>query len=190
MLKHCTVSTYRVLAIVLTLSYPLLTAQAKPETGAAMRLEQLEATAAELAAAMGLNQPIQVAVVPDNKRVVSVEALSSPEDGYQILIEQSFLETLDSEECVAALAHELGHVWIYSHFPFLHTEALANEIAMRAVPRKSMAALYSKLWAYNGVAGKLEDLLGPDTQQGIAAMAAHPASPNANSPQRSGKDSR
>jgi hypothetical protein len=85
--------------------------------------------------------------------------------------DEQFLESLDQEELRAAVAHELGHVWIYSHFPYLQTEALANDIAMRLVSRDSLKKIYSKLWDHLGVSGKLDDFLRPEQ----AASASHSA---------------
>jgi len=59
------------------------------------------------------------------------------------------------------IAHELGHVWIFSHHPFLQTEGLANEIAMRVTPRNLLEKVYIKLWSHSGVTGNLDELLGP-----------------------------
>ena len=108
-----------------------------------------------------MRKPIQVVVVPENDNVVSVEPFVSGQ-GYRIEIERPFFDQLNEEEVVAALAHEVGHVWIFSHPPYLQTEALANEIALRVVPRKPMETLYTKLWKYLGVTGDLTEILGAE----------------------------
>jgi hypothetical protein len=72
-------------------------------------------------------------------------------------IDAAFLVHLDDQDLTAAVAHELGHVWIYTHHPFLHTEALANEIAMRVVSRDSLRRLYEKLWAFDGAHGNSDE---------------------------------
>ena len=60
------------------------------------------------------------------------------------------------------LAHELGHVWIYTHHPFLQTERLANVIGQRVTDRAALERVYLKLWAYERTTGvPLDDLLGP-----------------------------
>ncbi len=82
--------------------------------------------------------------------------------GYRVEIEQAFFDQLTDEEVSAALAHEIGHMWIFSHRPYLHTEALANEIALKVVPRKPLESLYIKLWAYLGTTGDLVELLGAE----------------------------
>jgi hypothetical protein len=88
--------------------------------------------------------------------------MAGPVPGYLISFDREFLQSLTDEEVLAAIAHELGHVWIYSHHPYLQTESLANEIALRVVDRQSMIKIYARLWAHTGVAGNIDDLLGPE----------------------------
>lgn len=126
-----------------------------------VRNAKLEKIAAQLAAALEIHKRVQVAIVPENDRVVSVEPFVSGE-GYRVEFERAFFDQLSEEEVTAALAHEIGHVWIFSHPPYLHTEALANEIALKVVPRKPFETLYTKLWTYTKVTGNLVDLLGAE----------------------------
>jgi predicted Zn-dependent protease len=78
-------------------------------------------------------------------------------------MELGFLRMLDDDELQAALAHELGHVWIFTHHPYLQTERVANSIGERAVKRIYFEKLYSKLWTYERQPGvPFEQLLGPD----------------------------
>ena len=72
----------------------------------------------------------------------------------------SYLELLSEAEVEAALAHELGHVWIYTHHPYLQTEQLANRIAMRTISRESLASVYQKVWQRLGEKGDLSAFLG------------------------------
>ena len=44
------------------------------------------------------------------------------------------------------VAHELGHVWIFTHHPYLQTEAGANQIAERLVARQTLERVYAKVW--------------------------------------------
>jgi hypothetical protein len=53
-------------------------------------------------------------------------------------------------------------VWIYTHHPYLQTEALANQIAMQAVTRSALEKLYGELWALDGSPGNIDELLGKD----------------------------
>jgi hypothetical protein len=126
-----------------------------------VRNARLEKIAAGMVEALEIRKRVQVVIVPENDRIVSVEPFLNGE-GYRIEIEAAFFEKLDEEEVVAALAHEIGHIWIFSHPPYLQSEALANEIALKVVPRKPLKTLYTKLWSYIGVNGNLEELLGAE----------------------------
>jgi hypothetical protein len=128
---------------------------------AGTRMPDLDEVASGLAVTLEVSRRVEVVVVPRNDLVVSVEPLLAPEQGYRVVFEQKFFDKLSDAEIAAALAHEIGHVWIYTHFPFLQTEALANEIALKVAPRKAMESLYDKLWAYTGVKGNIDELLGP-----------------------------
>jgi hypothetical protein len=59
------------------------------------------------------------------------------------------------------VAHELGHVWIFTHHPYLQTERLADTVAMRVVSRKSLDRVYAKVWERGGAKGSLAQFLGP-----------------------------
>jgi len=116
----------------------------------------------QLRAGLQIESDVQVAAVTYHPLVFSVEPLDKRKDHFVLSMEIDFLLMLDDKELHAALAHELGHVWIYKHFPYLQTERLANSIGMRVVPRENFEALYMKLWTYERAAGvPLEDLLGP-----------------------------
>ena len=80
---------------------------------------------------------------------------------FRLAIEDGFLERLSDEELDAAMAHELGHVWVFTHHPYLQTEKLANQIAMRVVTRDSLVSVYHKLWEHGGTKGNIESFLGP-----------------------------
>ena len=92
----------------------------------------------------------------------SVEPRPGHHGQFLLSIDTHFLALLDDQELRAALAHELGHVWIYTHHPYLQTEALANQIAMRTVTRPVLEKLYKELWAFDGTPGNIEQLLGAD----------------------------
>jgi hypothetical protein len=127
-----------------------------------VRDARMEKIAADLAANLEIRKTIQVAIVPFNDRVISVEPFLNGK-GYRVEFERAFFEQLNEEEASAALAHEMGHVWIFSNPPHIHTESLANEIALRLVPRKLLEAVYTKLWRYIGVTGNLVEILGAET---------------------------
>ena len=80
----------------------------------------------------------------------------------RIVIGDTMLDRYTPDEIEVVLAHELGHVWIYTHRPFLQTERLANIVGQRVVERESFEKVYSKLWVYEGASGvPIDDLLGP-----------------------------
>jgi len=82
--------------------------------------------------------------------VVTVERSQNGSGAFSLVMEAGFLETLNDGELEAVIAHELGHVWIFTHHPYLHTEELANEIAMRVVSRETLAGVYEKVWKRAG----------------------------------------
>jgi hypothetical protein len=86
--------------------------------------------------------------------MVSVE-FDDTDKGFLLSVEEEFIGELTDEELQAAVAHELGHVWIFTHHPYLQTEALANQIAQRVVPRASLVQVYEKVWKRQGTRGDL-----------------------------------
>jgi hypothetical protein len=107
-----------------------------------------------------ITSPIVVSIVPSNTLMMSVEAPTETRSTFLLSIDASFLDTLSDDELEAAIAHELGHVWIFTHHPFLQTEELANQIAMRAVKRESLERVYAKVWERGGTKGDLVRFLG------------------------------
>jgi len=118
-----------------------------------------------------------VTIVPANALMMSVEAPEEPTKPFVLSIDATFLNTLTDEEIEAAIAHELGHVWIFTHHPYLQTEGLANQIAMRAVSRASLERVYAKVWERGGTKGDLARFLGapPAPQPATAGLAADTA---------------
>jgi hypothetical protein len=109
---------------------------------------------------LALTHAVKVEVVVHNPLKASVEPVKvvtrkGTTRSFRLSIERAFLEKLTADELRAVIAHELGHVWIYTHHPYLQTEQLANAIAMRVVPRDNLAKVYSKVWAEAGPAGTL-----------------------------------
>jgi hypothetical protein len=129
---------------------------------ATLRAKRAQQILEDLCAELSIDQKVQLVVVPSDPFVFSVRRAEMQKDRFRLSMELGFLLELNDDELHAAVAHELGHVWIFTHFPFLHTERLANEIGQRAVSRDSFDKLYSKLWQYEGTRGvPLEQLLGP-----------------------------
>jgi hypothetical protein len=109
---------------------------------------------------LDIPQEVRVSVVLANTLVVSVQPHAAQPDVFVLSFEQDFLRQLSDEEMRAVVAHELGHVWIFTHHPYLQTEQLANQIAMRLVARETLEPLYDKLWKRLGVTGDLATYLG------------------------------
>ena len=105
---------------------------------------QLQALVDDLRTRLSIQDVVTVTVVPVNPRVVSVKAPPDFTQAFRIDIERDFLDTLADDELSAVIAHELGHVWVFTHHPYLQTEQLANEIAMRVVSRDSLDRVYGK----------------------------------------------
>lgn len=126
-----------------------------PETASADRLQRL---VDELRQLLAIEQAVVASVVTDNPLLVSVAA--RPGHPFMLAVEQGFLEALDGDEVRAVVAHELGHVWIFTHHPYLQTEALANQVALRAVSRESLERVYEKVWARGGSKGTLARFMG------------------------------
>ena len=103
-----------------------------------------------LKARLAVPHDVSVAIVADNPLMVSVEAQPGQKGAFRIAFERTFIETLTDSELEAVIAHELGHVWIFTHHPFLQTEQLANQIAMRVVSRQVIEAVYVKVRARGG----------------------------------------
>jgi hypothetical protein len=134
--------------------------------------QRVQTIADELRTRLDIHEPVRVSIVEVNRLLLSVEPVddSSPRE-FALSVEDGFAVTLNDAELTAAIAHELGHVWIFTHHPFLQTEQLANEVAMRLVSRDAMARLYDKVWKRGGTKGDLARFLGPETQRGLAPAA-------------------
>jgi len=123
--------------------------------------DRLEEIVRSLCARLQIRDDVSVRIDERNDKMVSSEPIAGQAHRYRISFDREFLDMLDEDEIQAAIAHELGHVWIFSHHPFLQTEGLANEIAMRVTPRNLLEKVYIKLWSHSGVTGNLDELLGP-----------------------------
>jgi hypothetical protein len=110
---------------------------------------------------LGIEAAVSAVIVPTNPLLVTVQRVGGPAT-FQMAFEERFLAGLDEEDLRAVVAHELGHVWIFTHHPYLQTERLANTVAMRVVPRESLARVYHKLWEREGTKGDLVRFIGPE----------------------------
>ena len=104
--------------------------------------------------------PVQVtaAIVPSNDWLVSVAPVTGRTQ-FVMSFQESFLDSLDPDELRTIVAHELGHVWIFTHHPYLQTERGANYVAMRVVSRENLERVYAKVFANRGVKGDLAKFL-------------------------------
>ncbi len=94
---------------------------------------------------LSIPQQVRVALVAENALMVSVQRDPERDGAFLLSFEETFLAMLTEADVRAVVAHELGHVWIFTHHPFLQTEQLANEIAMRIVARESLEPVYEKV---------------------------------------------
>lgn len=151
-----------VVALVLLRPLDLSAADSSSSVPTAPAVERVQAVVDQLRSKLGIPEPVQVSILPNVALVVSVEAPSEANQPFLFAIDAQFLARLTNEELDAAVAHELGHVWVFTHHPYLQTEQLANQIAMRVVTRESLALVYGKLWEQRGTTGDLQAFLGPD----------------------------
>ena len=112
----------------------------------------------EVRGQLALPVDVTASIVPSNALLVSVAPLTG---GTQFVMsfQESFLDGLDADELRTIVAHELGHVWIFTHHPYLQTELGANNVAMRVVPREHLERVYAKVFANRGVKGDLAKFL-------------------------------
>jgi len=147
------------LAIFILLGWAARASAAEP---GALPVAGLQQTVNSLCARLGITQQVTITLVDTNPRVVSMIPPPAPGDPFSLAVQTDFLDKLTDDEVTAALAHELGHVWVATNHPYLQTERLANDIAMRVVTRYSLSRLYAKLWALTGAEVDLTHYLGPE----------------------------
>ena len=102
----------------------------------------------DLAGRLSLKRDVVAAIVPLNPLIVSVVSPVNRDGAYRVVFEGTFLDTLTDDELRAVVANELGHIWIFTHHPYLQTEQLANKIALRLVPRSTLERVYHKVWPH------------------------------------------
>jgi len=120
--------------------------------------ERLQRVVDDLRVRLTIPNPVLVSLVAHNPLVVSVERDKAQDGAFTLFLEAGFVEALSDDELNAIAAHELGHVWIFTHHPFLQTEEQANEIALTVVSRDVLERVYDRVWKHTGVKGTLSYL--------------------------------
>jgi hypothetical protein len=131
---------------------------------------RLQEVVNELKTRLGISSDVTAAIVAHDPRLASVAAPTRDHEPYRLSIERAFVATLTDEELRAAVAHELGHVWVFTNYPYQQTEALANQIAMRIVERAHLEQVYYKVFQRGGTKQDLDSFLGP--RPALSAAAA------------------
>ena len=129
--------------------------------------EKLQSILSDLKTRLSISVPVAVTIVPTDPLVMSMKPPDGPDDPFLLSVDAAFLDQLTEDELEAAIAHELGHLWVFTHHPYLQTEELANQIAMRVVSRETLERVYGKVWERGGTKGDLNRFLG-STAAGLA----------------------
>lgn len=121
--------------------------------------DRIQAITDELRDRLDILETVHVTMVEHNPLVMSVETLSGRSGPFVITVDREFVAGLSDEELKAALAHELGHVWIYTHHPYVQSERYANDIALRVTSRSVLQPVYEKVWKRIGMRGNLAEFI-------------------------------
>lgn len=125
-------------------------------------VESLQQVTDALRERLSILERVLVTIVDHNPLVMSVETLSGRSGPFVLTADAQFIQSLNDEELKAAVAHELGHVWIYTHHPYLQTERLANDVAVRVVSPELLVPVYEKVWRRIGARGNLAEYISLD----------------------------
>ena len=120
---------------------------------AVARTSRVQLLVDDFRARLSIPNAVVVSIVAKNALVVSVERIK--DQSFALSLEDGFLTTLTDDEAAAVVAHELGHVWIFTHHPYLQTEESANRIALELVSRDTLDRVYGKAWTHVGSKGRL-----------------------------------
>ena len=110
---------------------------------------------------LSIRERVHISIVARNVKLVSVERAKERRGGFILSFDENFLSTLDDAGLSASIAHERGHVWIFEHHPYLQTELLANQVALRVVTRENLASIYERVWKDKGK-GDIKEFLGEE----------------------------
>jgi hypothetical protein len=145
-----------VVVAALALSVPPAESRERRELGGTtLALQRVQDALDAIKAKLALPYDVTAVIVDDHPLMVAVEPVRGRAGAFVVSLEATFLDELNDQELNAVVAHELGHVWIYTHHPFLQTEQLANQIAMQVVSRQTIESVYAKVWARGGHKGDL-----------------------------------
>lgn len=150
------------LLCVVTLLSPISSARGDDEFRRAVAntdVDRLQRLADMLRVRLNILERVVVTVVDHNPLVMSVETLAGRSGPFVISADEQFINTLTDSELEAAIAHELGHVWIYTHHPYVQSERLANDVALRVIDAQVFAPVYEKVWRRMGMRGNLADYI-------------------------------
>jgi hypothetical protein len=168
-MRHLAVLSLWILAAASVIAFARVSPRAIEE-------QRLFAIAMEFKDRLGIAVAVPVAIIDKNERLASVRPVPGRNDAYLLEVDAPFLASLTDEEKRAIVAHELGHVWIFTHHPFLQSEPLANEEAERVVTQGSLEKVYRKVWALGGQDGTLTTFMtlkmGFPTASDAAAIPA------------------
>ncbi|BCS35443.1 hypothetical protein TBR22_A46700 [Luteitalea sp. TBR-22] len=128
--------------------------------GAGTREDTLQRVVDDLRERLGISAAVTVSIVERDPRLVSIRRDAADGRTFSLTVQRDFVEGLGGAQLEAALAHELGHVWIYTHHPYLQTEELANRVAMRVVAREQLIEVYRGVWGADALHGGLAAFLG------------------------------
>jgi hypothetical protein len=129
-------------------------------------VDAFQATTDDLRHRLTIAEKVFFTLVDHNPLVMSVETLAGRSGPFVITADRNFVRSLNAQELEAAIAHELGHVWIYTHHPYLQTEKAANDVAMRVTSAEVLAPVYEKVWKRLGSRGNLAEYISFDGKPG------------------------
>jgi hypothetical protein len=157
-----------VVSAVVLVAFAAGTAQAGEPAKAPASAGRIRALVDATRKRLELRQKVSVEIVARNPLKASVEPVKDAKVPFRFSIERAFLAQLSEDELKAVIAHEMGHVWIYTHHPYLQTEQLANKIALRVTSVDTLVKVYGKVWADESLAGNLPRLPEPQTAAGLS----------------------
>jgi hypothetical protein len=132
----------------------------------AEEVDRLQSFTDDLRDRLQILESVHFTIVEHNPLVMSVETLAGRSGPFVITADKQFVQSLSDEELQGAIAHELGHVWIYTHHPYLQTERLANDVALRVTSPEVLVPVYEKVWKRIGARGNLAEIISLEIKPG------------------------